>query len=352
VITDSHAGVRNDNKVFLDNAKLFYDNVVFPRLKADGITHVLHLGDILDRRKYINFVTANRLRTDFIEPLEAMGCTIDHVLGNHDVYYKNTNAISGVIELYGNSRYPINIIKEAQEIRYGDLDIFLVPWISEDNREATLAAIKKTRASVCMGHLELSGFEMNKGSIMDHGMDANIFKKFDVVASGHYHHPSERGNVKYLGATGQFDWSDNDDPRGFHIFDTETLEFEHVPNPYEIFVKVYYNDSDSRPYSEILEDFSSTDFNNAFVKVVVMAKINPYFFDLFVDHIEKQGCADLQIIEEHLNMDTWSAAEIIDQADDTMTSIRKYVDSVGTTLDKTKLNNILETTYQEALTSI
>jgi hypothetical protein len=352
VINDSHAGVRNDNKVFLDRDKKFYDEVFFPRLKADGITRVLHLGDILDRRKYINFVTANRLRVDFIEPLEAMGCTLDHVLGNHDVYYKDTNAISGVIELYGNSRYPINIITKAQEVVYDGVPILLVPWITDDNQAETLDTIKRSRATVCMGHLELSGFEMNKGSVMDHGLDAKLFKKFDIVASGHYHHQSDKGNVRYLGATGQFDWSDWDDLRGFHIFDTETMEFEHVRNPFEVFHKIYYNDGDNRTVSEILEDIDIASLHGAYVKIIVMAKNNPYFYDLFFAKIEEAGAADIQVLEEYLALDPMSASQIIDEADDTMTSIKKYVDNVGTELDKNRLNSLLTEAYQEAVTLI
>ncbi len=69
-------------------------------MEQRGITKILHLGDILDRRKYINFVTANRLRMDFMEPLQQKGFSIDHIIGNHDVYYKDTNTVSVVLELF------------------------------------------------------------------------------------------------------------------------------------------------------------------------------------------------------------------------------------------------------------
>jgi 3',5'-cyclic AMP phosphodiesterase CpdA len=84
LITDTHWGVRNDSIAFHNNNKKFLDNVFFPKLASLGIDHVIHLGDIVDRRKYINFLTANRLRNDFLDPLESMGITLDSIAGNHD----------------------------------------------------------------------------------------------------------------------------------------------------------------------------------------------------------------------------------------------------------------------------
>ena len=60
--------------------------------------------------------------------------------------------------------------------------------------------------------------------------------------SGHFHHKSDNGNVYYLPNPYQITWSDYKDPRGFHIFDTETRELEFILNPYEIFHKIYYDD--------------------------------------------------------------------------------------------------------------
>ena len=100
IITDTHWGVRNDNSAFLDMNKKFLDNVFFPKLRENSVTTLIHAGDLVDRRKYINIQTANRLRIDFIEPVEQMGLDYHHILGNHDVYYKNTNEVNAIHELY------------------------------------------------------------------------------------------------------------------------------------------------------------------------------------------------------------------------------------------------------------
>ena len=57
VITDSHAGVRNDAPAFHDYMKRFYDNVFFKYLEEHKIKTIIHCGDIIDRRKYINIHT-------------------------------------------------------------------------------------------------------------------------------------------------------------------------------------------------------------------------------------------------------------------------------------------------------
>lgn len=350
VITDSHAGVRSDSTVFLDNAQKFYQNVFFPKIADTGISRILHLGDILDRRKYINFVTAKRLRQDFLEPLTNMGLKMDHVLGNHDVYYKDTNSVSGVIELYGNSNYPINIIEEVTDTVYDGLPICLVPWITDDNRVRSEASIRNSRSRIAMGHFELNGFEMNKGSVMDHGMDTDILEGFDIVASGHFHHPSQNAGIRYLGAMGQYDWGDHEDPRGFHIFDTDTQQFEFVENPYAIFHKVVYNDSTMTP-DELLDSIVPETLKGTYVKVIVEAKNNATFFDRYLEKIDQCGTEDYQIIEEHLNMQLYKAEDIVSEAEDTPTIMRKYIEQIGTTLDATRLNRILLDTYREAMTS-
>lgn len=347
VLCDSHAGVRNDASVFLDSAKKFYHNILFPRMEREGITKILHLGDILDRRKYVNFVTANRLRVDFMEPIQQKGFSIDHILGNHDVYYKDTNAVSGVIELFGHSTYPIDIITDVGERVYGNLPILCVPWITEDNRETATTVIRNSRAKVCMGHLELNGFEMMRGSVMDHGMDSDLFENFEVTASGHFHHPSQRGHIRYLGAMGQYDWGDNDDPRGFHIFDTETLKFEHVGNPYEMFHKIEYDDTEDQTGLLNIPEW----IKDTYVKVIVNAKNDPVFFDKFISAIEDMGVVDLQIEERYINVQIDKTLELAAQSEDTKNIINDYIDYSEIQVDRSALKRVMNEIYREAIMS-
>ena len=74
--TDTHAGVRNDNPAFQLYQKQCW-KWFFDYIDQHNIKHVIHLGDIYDRRKYVNFMTAKRLREDFFEPLQERGIDTD-----------------------------------------------------------------------------------------------------------------------------------------------------------------------------------------------------------------------------------------------------------------------------------
>ena len=230
--TTNTFGVRNDSEIFYRHFERFYNEVFFKTLEERGIKIVMNLGDICDRRKYINFKTQNFLRSFYIDKLESMGVRQVNIIGNRDVYFKNTNRINCMTELFsdkiGNN---FEVYSDPTEIEIDGRLFMLIPWVNDENREATVALMKKTKAKIAVGHLELAGFQMHLGSPSPHGsLDAAAFKKFEKVLSGHYHHKSDDGKIHYLGAPMEFTWSDYKDPRGFHILDTETLELEYIQN--------------------------------------------------------------------------------------------------------------------------
>lgn len=348
LISDTHWGVRNDNAAFLDNSKHFLDDVFFPVLQSQGISTVVHLGDLVDRRKYINIQTAKRLREDFLEPISQMGVELHMIAGNHDTYYKNTNSVNALQELLGSRYINATIYTDATTVMFDDTPILFIPWITDENRESTLYNIECTDAQIAMGHLELQGFEMHRGSIVSHGDDPKVFDKFDVVCSGHYHHRSSSGNIHYLGSHAEFTWSDYDDPRGFHIFDTDTRELTFIENPYKMFKKVWYNDAEKN-ISEILsQDFGQ--YRGKILKVIVTCKSNPYWFDMFIENIEKVGVIDMQIVDDHLNLAIEEDSDIVNEAESTLEIFRKYIGQFNLPdKNRIKLENTITELYNEAL---
>ena len=347
LITDTHWGIRNDNIAFIENNKKFLDNIFFPYLDEYSIKNVIHLGDLVDRRKYINFYTANRVRKDFLLPLDERGITMDIIAGNHDTYFKNTNEINSLTELVDKKYNGISIYYEPIEKIYDGVKILLLPWICDDNRERTYKIMETTDAQICMGHLELQGFEMYKGSPISDGMDPGSFGRFDVVCSGHYHHRSSNGHIFYLGSHGEFTWSDYQDHRGFHIFDTETRELKFIQNPYKMFKKLWYNDKN--------EDFLKTKINyseyaGSIVRVIIQNKTNPFWFDKFIENIEQQNPVEIQIVEDHLNLNLEEDSDIVDEAESTVDIFKKYIKAIETPSNKEKLENKIVEIYNEALT--
>jgi len=62
LLNDTHFGARNDSLIFDDFFHKFYDEIFFPYLKENNIKTLIHLGDVVDRRKFINFRIAHNFR--------------------------------------------------------------------------------------------------------------------------------------------------------------------------------------------------------------------------------------------------------------------------------------------------
>lgn len=318
LITDTHAGVRGDSEFFINNSSLFYKNVFFKYIDDNKIKTIIHLGDLVDRRKYVNYVTLNRLKLDFLDEINRRNMEAYFIAGNHDCTYKNTNKINALREIIS-EKYPFNVIDLIPiQYKFDGVSIDLIPWICEDNFKETMDHIANSKAQICMGHLEIEKFPMYKGIPSEHGMSASVFEKYDMAMSGHYHTRSHAKNIWYLGSHGEFTWSDHNDPKGFHIFDTNTRELTFIENPYRVFKKIFYDDTKELP--DISEDLSSS-----IIKVVISSKDDPYKFDKFIENIEKQNPIELQIVEDHLNLHLENETNIIDEAESTLDIFKKYI---------------------------
>ena len=347
LITDTHWGVRNDNIAFMDNSKKFLDATFFPTIEREAIRTVVHLGDLVDRRKYINIRTASRLRSDFLEPLVNRGYDVHFIAGNHDTYFKNTNSVNALQELVVD-KYSFKVYDQLpREVEFDSATVLMLPWICDENRQLSQDKIRSTPAQIVMGHLELAGFEMYRGSIVSHGDDRSLFDRFDMVLSGHYHHRSSDGTIHYLGSHAEFTWSDYDDRKGFHILDTETRNLTFIENPFTMFDKFWYDDTSILTPSE---GWDMRHYAGKIVKVIVKNKTDPYMFDRCIEAFEKAGVLEMQIVEDHLNLATEVDADIVNEAESTINIFKKYIDQVNSAnLDKNKLEKTIVELYNEAL---
>lgn len=350
MITDTHAGVRNDNPAFQSYQKKCYDWFFdYIDSNRNQIECIVHLGDIYDKRKQVNFMSAMRLRQDFLLPIRKRDIPCFIIQGNHDSYFKNTHKVNALTELIGN-RYPsITTVSTPLLINVDGLDIQLLPWITESNYDVSMEAIKTPKAEIAMGHLELSGFTMHKGVISEHGYDRSIFDKFDKVFSGHYHHRSTVANVTYIGAFGEYNWHDFNDPRGFSVFDTETRELEFIQNPYKMFHVITYDDVAE---TEIIEKVQTADlsiYKDAYVKILVVNKTNPYAFDIVFDLLYKSDPIDIQIVEDpSVIIDTEEDVEV-NEAENTSTILSKYIEGLTLPVETSRMKRFMLDVYQEAL---
>ena len=228
ILNDTHCGIRNSSEIFLNNAETFYNDIFFPECEKQDIKQIIHLGDYYDHRKFVNFKALNHNRRVFLDEIRKRGMTMDIIPGNHDTFYKNTNELNSLKECLGHYMNEVHIIMEPTVMKYDSLNIGLVPWICHDNYDQCMNFIKECKADWIGAHLELNGFEMMRGLTNTHGMSADIFKRFELVLTGHYHVGSRKDNIWYLGSQMEFFWSDAHDPKYFHILDTETRQIEKI----------------------------------------------------------------------------------------------------------------------------
>ena len=342
LITDTHFGARSDSIPFDNFFRKFYDDIFFPTLTQQHITSVIHLGDCFDRRKYINFNTLKNSRQYFFDRLEENGIDVDMLAGNHDTYFKNTNEVNSPDLLLGD--YPNIIIHDKPTtLPLDHTSILMMPWICSDNYAECMDAIKNSTAPVLFGHLELAGFVMHKGQQSEGGMDPAIFDKFDLVYSGHFHHRSRNKNIQYLGNPYELTWSDYDDQRGFHIFDTETLSLTFVPNPYTMFDKLLYDDSVMDPDGIDVQSYADKN-----VKLVVVNKTDFTKFDRLIDRLYKTGLLELKIIEDFSEFEADALNDDDINIEDTMSLLNSFVDGTETDADKIRIKSLLKELYVEA----
>lgn len=336
IITDTHYGARKGSKLFHDYFELFYKNVFFPTLEQYGIDTIIHMGDAFDSRKSIDYQSLEWAKRVVFEPLKKY--KVHMIVGNHDSYYKNTNNTNSPQLLLKD--YPnIQTYSSPTEIKVGNLEVLLLPWICMENEEQSLKMIEKTKAKITMGHLELQGFSPHRGFVMDHGLESNLFDKFELVFSGHYHTRSNNGTVFYTGNPYEIYWTDVNDTRGFTIFDTETLEHTSINNPYKMFYNIYYEDTN-------YQTFDTREYENKIVKVIVRKKSDTKKFEKFIDKLHSSNIAELKIIE---NFDIQEPQDFeAFESEDTISILNRYIEEAEINLDKPIIQKIMQEIYQEA----
>jgi len=336
IITDTHYGARKGSKHLHDYFEKFYDNVFFPALEEHGVDTVVHMGDVFDSRKSIDYQSlqwAKRVVFDRLKDYK-----VHMIVGNHDTYYKNTNEVNSpglLLSDYNN----ISVYDESTEVKLDKLKVLFIPWINLENFEKSIKTIQDTTSICAMGHLELNGFRAHRGHVMEDGMSCDVFNKFDKVFSGHYHTRSDNGKIFYLGNPYEMFWNDVNDTRGFHIFDTDTLTHTPVNNPYKLFYNIYYEDTNHKL-------FNVTEYENKIVKVIVRKKSKPKDFEKFIDKLYSVGVQDLKIIE---NFDLQENEDFeISEEENTLSILNRYIDESETQYDRNIIKNIFQDLYRQA----
>jgi DNA repair exonuclease SbcCD nuclease subunit len=299
----------------------FYTNMFFPFLRKHKITRVIHPGDLVDRRKYINILTLHTMRKCFVEPMKEFEFHI--IPGNHDCYHKNNNTVNALDEFLPEGMF---VYHQPSEVVIGGRKVLMLPWMAPENEQQCIDAVNHSTADILFGHLNLKGFEMHRGSVSEDGHDMGFLSKFTHVYTGHFHHKSTMGNITYLGTPYEMTWSDYADPKGFHIWDTDTLQLEFIENPKKLFNKIEFKDED-------ITAKELAPLKNTYVKLVVESKQNLVLLDKIISRIEALPVNNLAVIDNTMQIDLDAAEDDISQAESTLDILVSSVKHTGIRLE-------------------
>lgn len=342
ILGDTHFGCRNDLTLFHKHFEKFYDLMIADLLDQD-IKHIFQLGDLFDRRKYINFQSLRESRRYFFDRLQEHQITLHTLVGNHDIFYRETleiNSQSMVLGEYGNVWTYDK--PTTQLLSACNTSIDIIPWICKDNEEQIKEFIANSKSELCFGHFEIDTFQMYRGVESHGGLPIKLFDRYELVCSGHYHTRSQRENIVYVGTPYEMTWQDHNDPKGYHIFDTETRTLEFRQNPHTIFVRLEYDDT--KP----MLDLDGIDIRDCFVKLIVVNKTDLYKFDQYVQKLYGKKAYEIKIVEDLSEFTDGEIGEEID-LEDTMDVLSNYIDSIETDADKEKIKTYLKSLYIEAI---
>ena len=96
-------------------------------------------------------------------------------------------------------------------------------------------------------------------------------------------------------------WSDYNNQKGFHVFDTDTRELEFIHNTHIQYLRNLCMMILNTNY----DNFDITEYNQKFVKLVVVNKKDNQMFDRLLDRLYKNiSVHELKILEDYSDLNT------------------------------------------------
>lgn len=310
LIADLHLGIQEHNQDFINN-QLKSLKYHFSEFKKRGIKRIFILGDLFNNRKYITFNCLFKQFSEFLEIIKDFELTI--ICGNHDAYYKTSNKINSISLLLSKldnvtiiDEYPIEID-----------GLLFIPWINKANLKKTYEAVKASNSKYVFGHFEFSGFELIRGITCEKSqLDLNLFSKFDHIYTGHFHCPSTKHNITYVGSPFEINWSDFGDQKHSIILDLESGKTEYIKNKIFNFLKIHI---DSKDFEIDIKQFKGKNVK-IYLNVEITVKLEKLIQSIIdissvcvvtdnftlkesfdADEIEVQSIGITEVFEEYLN---------------------------------------------------
>ena len=347
LLGDIHVGARKDSIAFQEYFTKFYSDVLLPYIDKNKIKHIIQLGDFFDNRKAVNTRSLNWIKKTLLEPLNKLGVTMHVLCGNHDSSYKNSIELNSLTEHLSQFK-KVNTIVKPTKVKFGKHTYDLIPWIAPENEQEVMDFIEKSKSKICFGHFEFAGYKMNKGSVSEHGSSIKAFKKYDQVYSGHYHTYSSDGHITYLGTPYELTWADYNDNKSFWVLDTLSPQVTRIVNPYNMYHKIFYDDSKEKVN---IQDFDYSMYTDSFIRVIIESRKSIPHFENFMEALHKNSSPhDISITDTTVAYREVDIEEI--ETQDPLSALISTIenDKEGTEeLDVAYIKKLTQEIYNEAL---
>lgn len=228
VFTDIHFGKKSDSQAHNKDCLEFIDWFC-SKAKEENADKVIFMGDWHDNRSRLRSDTL-WYSTQALSKLISLGLPIFFIIGNHDIFFKNSRDIHS-FPFFKHLQENNNIILVDEILETGN--VMLCPWLIGDE----FVIPPDSDAKYIFGHFEFPLFLANEMYEMPDrgGIHINHFhKNHNWIFSGHFHKRQTKINehgvpITYIGNAFPHDFNDvGDTDRGMMI-----LEWDKEP--------VYYN---------------------------------------------------------------------------------------------------------------
>ena len=199
---------------------------------------IVIVGDILHQKNNISpeLIT---IVSAFIRQLEEIANVV-MIAGNHDLLENNTSRKDAISGIFDTAQFQNAFLLDA-ELNYqsgyvvDDNIIWCVYSIYDGYAKPDIAKARKdfpNNKIIGLYHGMIVGASLNNGSVVDSGVDGDVFCGCDCVMAGHIHKRQElkRGDVPivYCGSLLQQTFGETVTQHGFSVWDVENMEHTFV----------------------------------------------------------------------------------------------------------------------------
>jgi DNA repair exonuclease SbcCD nuclease subunit len=223
--TDIHFG-RKANSTIHNQDCLNYIDWFCKKTIENECDYIAFLGDWHENRSALNILTL-QMSYDGAKKLNSLGLPIYFVVGNHDLYYRNSRNIHSVIHHSEFNNFTMIDTPTVINDIYGT--VLFCPYLFHEEYSALKQYLT---VPFWAGHFEFKGFIITGYNVeLLEGPDSSNFKGPKHIVSGHFHKRQTKpgSNVVYIGNAFPADFGDaGDRDRGMMVYDhvKDDMKFE------------------------------------------------------------------------------------------------------------------------------